>query len=136
MKYWTLIALLGLASSMVFAQETFDLPAEGAQIHLSDYELEMEASEEMKMDVWVVRSKKAKKAKFDAPKFLGSGDLEISVAQDAENLDHYIATIKTNNLTAGKYFYTVSSRSRSIQKVKGTTVSFTVGSANAVTKNE
>lgn len=116
--------------SISFAQQ-FEQPSEGAQIHLSAYEIDLKSTDETKLDIWVVRSKKAKKSKFDTPKFLGPDDLEIVISQDANDADHYVATIKSNGLADGKYFYTVSSRSRSIQKVKGTTVSFVIGGSSA-----
>ncbi len=136
MKNWILTLVLIAIYSTSFAQ-SFEKPDEGAQIHLSAYDVSLASSDQVKLDIWVVRSNKAKKAKLDAPKMLGAESLDIMIDQDPQNLDHYIATVKSSNLEEGKYFYTVSSRSRSIQKVKGTTISFTVGGAStAVTKNE
>ena len=134
MKYWFLSLAMSAIVSIGFAQQ-FEQPKEGAEIRLSSYEIDLNASDEAKLDIWVVRSKKAKKSKFDAPKLLGSADLEIAIVQDPNDQDHYVATVKAENVENGTYFYTVSSRSRSIQKVKGTTVSFNVGATTAVTKN-
>ena len=134
MKNWILFLALNMTIGWVYAQE-FEKPKEGAQIHLSSYEVDIEPTDEIKLDVWVVRSEKARKSKFDTPKFLGSDDLSIEVEQDKDNKDHYIATVTSKGVANGSYFYTVSSRSRSIQKVKGTTVTFNIGKAKTITKS-
>ncbi len=131
-----LLAVLGVASSIGYAQQ-FEQPKNGAKIHLSSNEIEIDATGEKKVDIWVVRSKKAKKAKFDAPKFLGASDLGISIEADPNDPNHFIATLNSAGVKNGKYFYTVASRSRSVQKVTGATVSVIVGGASkAVTKND
>ncbi len=136
MKKMILLAVLGVASSIGFAQQ-FEQPKEGAKIHLSDNAVEMNSATEKKIDIWVVRSKKAKKAKFDAPKFLGATDLGISIEADPNDPNHFIATLNSAGVKNGKYFYTVASRSRSIQKVTGATISVAVNAAaKAVSKND
>lgn len=129
------ILLILFITTVIFGNaQTFEQPKDGAKIYLSENEVGISTGEEATIDVWVVRSKRAKKSKFDAPKFLGSSDLDIQIVQDPNDANHFIATVKTTGVKNGKYFYTVSSRSRSIQKVTGTTVTINVGS-NAVTKN-
>ncbi|MEP5611192.1 MAG: hypothetical protein ABJP45_03025 [Cyclobacteriaceae bacterium] len=135
MKKWILLTILGVATSTGFAQ-TFEQPKDGAKIHLSVNELEMNMSSEATVDIWVVRSKRAMKANFDIPKFLGASDMGISIEADPNDINHFVATINSAGVRNGKYFYTVSSRSRSSQKVVGSTISVVVNAAEAVSKND
>ena len=135
MKKWIVIVTMNASVGIGLAQP-FDAPRDGAKIYLSSYEINMAANDEAQLDLWIVRSKKAKKSKFDVPKFLGPDNLEIQLKQDPNDANHFVAIIKTKGVANGKYFYTVSSRSRSVQKVKGTTVTFNINKADtAVTKN-
>ncbi len=134
MKKLLLLAVLGVASRIGFAQQ-FDPPKDGAKIHLSSNIVEMNMATEKKVDIWVVRSKKAKKAKFDTPKFIGASNLEISIEADPNDSNHFIATINSAGVENGKYFYTVASRSRSVQKVTGATISIAVNAGEVVSKN-
>ena len=135
MKKLLILIVFNFIAGAVVAQQ-FETPKEGAKIYLTSNEVNMALSSETKVDLWVVRSKRATKAKFDTPKFLGSAGLDIQVEADPNDKNHFIATIKNEGVANGKYFYTVASRSRSIQKVTGTTVSINVGAGNAVTKND
>ncbi|MEP1095242.1 MAG: hypothetical protein ABJG78_09040 [Cyclobacteriaceae bacterium] len=135
MKKLILLMILGVVTSTGFAQ-TFEQPKDGAKIYLSTNELEMNMSSEAKVDIWVVRSKRAMKANFDAPKFLGASDMGISIEADSNDPNHFVATLNSAGTKNGKYFYTVSSRSRSSQKVIGSTISVVVGSVEAVSKND
>ena len=103
MKKLILLAILGAVSGIGFAQP-FDQPKVGAKIYLSDYDMDMNVATESKVDIWIVRSNKAKKAKFDAPKFLGSSDLGITIDQDPIDVNHFVATINTAGVKNGKYF--------------------------------
>ena len=132
MKSLIVFAALSFIASIGLAQD-FDVPKDGAKIYLSENAFEIKSASQTTVDVWIVRSKRAKKAKFDAPKFLGSSALGIVIEQDPENADHYIATINTTGVKNGTYFYTVSSRSRSSQKVTGATISLEVVTAEMVT---
>lgn len=124
-----------LAVSVASAQE-FDVPKTGAKIFLSNASLELKATDETTFDLWVVRSKKAAKSKFDQPKFLGSQDFTFEVTPSASNPDTYKVLVKSNDVKPGAYFYTVSSRSRSTQKVTGTTISIKVGPEGQVVASD
>jgi len=135
MKNLILLTILGVATSTGFAQ-TFEQPKDGAKIYLSINELEMNMGSEAKVDIWVVRSKRAMKANFDAPKFIGASDMGITIEADSSDPNHFVATLNSTGVKNPKYFYTVSSRSRSTQKVIGSTISVVVNSSEAVTKND
>lgn len=118
------IALL-FVSGLTFAQE-LEVPKTGAKIYLSNSSFELGTNDELNFDLKIVRSKKATKSKFDAPKFLGSSELEIVLTPDPSDADNFNVSVKSQDVKPGNYFYTVSSRSRSTQKVKGTTITILV----------
>jgi len=133
MKTLTTILTLTLitVSSTLMAQD-FDVPKTGAKIYVTDNTIELSPTGEYTFDLWIVRSNKARKAKFDVPKFSGSKDMDISVEPNSEDPNNYKVTIKSKDVSAGKYFYTVTSRTTGIQRINGTTVSFNVGDVQNV----
>ena len=133
MKNLTTILTLALItmSSATMAQD-FEIPKTGAKIYLTSNNMELAPNGEYTFDLWIVRSNKARKAKFDMPRFSGSEDLNISVEANSSDPDNYKVTIKTKDVVAGKYFYTITSRSTGIQRINGTTASFTVANAQSV----
>ena len=132
MKNLTTIFTLALIaiSSAVMAQDV-ELPAKGAKLYLASNSMEITATGDNTFDLWVVRSLKSKRAKFDLPVFNGSDDLKISIVPNPENRDNYKVTVKTNDLASGKYFYTITSRGNT-RRITGTTASFTVVATKSV----
>lgn len=134
MKNLTTIFTLALItiSSAAMAQDT-DLPAKGAKLFLANNNMEITSTGEQTFDLWVVRSSKAKRVKFEVPKFSGSEDLDISIVPNPENRDNYKVTVKTKDVASGKYFYTITSNSNySYKSITGTTASFTVVATKSV----
>ncbi len=106
--------------------QDFEIPKTGAKIYVKSNSIELNSTGEFTFDLWIVRSKRAQRATFDTPRFSGSKDLEINLEANSEDKDHYKVTVKTKDVTSGKYFYTVSSRTTGIQRINGTTISFVV----------
>lgn len=132
MKKLTLIstALLAFATFTAQAQQT-EAPKEGAKIFIESKTLDVQANGEQTFDVYIVRSKKAGKTSFTAPKFSGADQVSFEVTQDTANPDHFVVKAKGAGVS-GKYFYTVTSKSNSgTQAISGTTLSVSVG-GNAV----
>ncbi len=135
MKRLIAFFLLTASFGLTWAQD-FPKPKQGAKIYLESYEVTIDNVEEATLDLWLVRSKRASKAKFELPKFNGSKELEIVVTRDEQNPDHYVATIDPKGVKNGKYFYTVSGGSAGSHKITGTTISIIVGNnASMVSKN-
>ena len=120
---------------MAIGQE-FEAPERGAKIYAKDYSISVDAGSETTFDLWLVRSKFAKRATFMAPKLITSSGLTFDVKQDAENQDHYIVTVSAKGVETGQYSTTVSARSTGTQKVIGTTLSFDVRSSQAVASKD
>ena len=126
-----LLILFAVTATTAVAQD-FETPKTGAKIYLTENNMELSTNGEQTFDVFIVRSKKASRTKFDAPKFAGSKDLEFDVQQNPDNKDHYTVTVKASDVASGKYFYTITSRSNGVQRINGTTTSIKVGNSSNV----
>ncbi len=137
MKTLTTILTLALVtiSSAVMAQD-FEIPKTGAKIYVTNNSINLATEGEHTFDLWIVRSNKARKAKFDIPRFSGSKDLDITVVANPEDKDNYKVTVKTKDVTSGKYFYTITSRTTGVQRINGTTASFNVGTQTMASAND
>ncbi len=134
-KHFTLLSILFFVASMAMAQN-FEAPKRGAKIYAQEYTISVDAGGETTFDLWIVRSKFAKKANFSAPKLITSSGLEFDVKQDEANKDHYVVTVSANQVAEGQYSSTVSSRSTGTQKVTGTMLSFNIGTAKTVASKD
>ncbi|WP_370089376.1 hypothetical protein [Ekhidna sp.] len=133
-KHITFLSLL-LLGTLAMAQN-FEAPKKGAKIYVEDYTINLDEGGEATFDLWLVRSKFAKRAEFLAPKLLSSSGLTFEVAQDANDVDHYTVKVSAENVKSGQYTSTVSARSTGTQKVTGTTLSFNVVAAQAVASKD
>lgn len=134
-KQFTLLSLLFFVASLAMAQN-FEAPKRGAKIYAQAYTIDVSSDSETSFDLWIVRSKFAKRADFSAPKLTSSSGLKFDVKQDEQNKDHFIVTVSANQVAAGQYTSTVSSRSTGTQKVTGTTLSFNVTAGKAVASKD
>ncbi|NQZ74829.1 MAG: hypothetical protein HRT61_01780 [Ekhidna sp.] len=133
-KYIATLSLM-LLGFISFSQE-FKAPKTGAKIFAQEYMFSLDQNGETSFDLWIVRSKMARRTKFTAPKLVSSSDLQFTVEQDSENQDHYVVTVSANNVPAKQYSATVSSKSNGSQKVTGTTLSFQVLGSPAVASKD
>ncbi|MEP1035062.1 hypothetical protein [Ekhidna sp.] len=134
-KHFALLSILVFVASLAMAQ-SFDAPKKGAKIYAQEYVINIDADSNTSFDLWIVRAKTAKKAKFLAPTLNSSSGLTFEIAQDAENQDHFLVTVAANKVAVGQYTVIVSSRSNGTQKVTGTTLSFNVLASKAVASED
>ena len=134
-KHITLLSLLLLVASVTMAQD-FETPQRGAKIYAQEYSVDIDASGEASFDLWIVRSKYARKSKFSTPKLNTSSGLAFDVQQDSENKDHFIVKVNADNVADGQYTVMVSSSSTGIQKIVGATLSFNVAAGKAVASKD
>ena len=135
MKKHITIILFILLGTFAMAQD-FELPKNGAKIYANDYTISVDADSETTFDLWLVRSRFAKRATFMDPKLISSSGLTFEVAQDENDKDHYVVTVSAKDVETGQYSTTVSARSTGTQKVVGTTLSFNVTPAKAVASKD
>ena len=121
-----LAAILAIGTTSLFAQQ-MEAPKTGAKIYIEERAFEIQPNGESTFDLYIVRSKRAGKTTFETPSFKGAEGIEFDVKQDESNPDHYVVTVKGTATSAGKLFYTVTSKSNSgTQLVSGTTLSVNV----------
>ena len=130
-KHVSLLFALLFVSVAAMAQD-FEAPKRGAKIYAQSYSIDLDVNTEATFDLWIVRSRYAKKTNILAPTFISSSGLSFEVVQDTQDQDHYTVTVSANDVAAGAYTSTVSARSTGTQKVTGTTLSFNVTPGKAV----
>ncbi|WP_420316290.1 hypothetical protein [Ekhidna sp.] len=123
-KFITVLTFIGL-TTFTFGQD-FKAPKQGAKIYAQEYTINLDEDGQTTFDLWIVRSKLAKRAKFEMPTLVSSSELTFEVEQDAENKDHYVVTAFASGVPVGQYTTTVAARSKGTQKVTGTTLSINV----------
>lgn len=134
-KHITLLSLLFFVASLALAQN-FDAPKKGAKIYAQEYTVSIDADGTTTFDLWIVRSRTAKKATFFAPILNSSSGLSFEVEQDSENKDHYVVTANADKVAVGVYTVTVSSKRNGSHTVTGTTLSFNVEAGKAVASKD
>lgn len=135
MKKYIAIFSLMLLGTGVNAQE-FETPERGAKIYAKEYTISVDAEGETTFDLWLIRSRFAKRATFLTPKLISSSNLSFEITQDENNKDHYTVKVSAKDVETGQYSTTVSARSTGTQKVVGTTLSFNVTPSKAVASKD
>ena len=133
-KYLTILSFIFIGVS-AFGQD-FEAPKKGAKIYAKENAISLNADGETTFDLWIVRSKYAKKAKFTSPKLISSSGLQFNVEEDVNDKDHFVVTVSAKGVNEGQYSTTISSRGIGTQKVTGTTLSFSVTSAKTVASKD
>lgn len=129
----TFIALfVGFAS---FAQD-FEAPKKGAKIYIESNSLEIDENEKVSFDIYLIKSRSARKATFENPKFLGPKGIEFEVTQDASDPTHYTVSAKADQIASGDYSVTVTGKRSGIHAVTGTILSLKVNPANSVASSD
>ena len=132
-KLFTILFTLG-AIGLVNAQNT-TVPKEGVVLTVENTKVITQKGVDYQFDLLMVRSKRARKAKFEMPRFFGPKEIVFEVVQSAENPDVYNVTANTTNIEPGKYYYTVTCKSKGMQKAKGFSMSFEVNDGPTVASN-
>lgn len=133
-KHIAFLTLL-LLGTLAMAQN-FDAPRKGAKIYAQEYTITLDAESEATFDLWIVRSRMAKKAEFIAPTLRSSSDLAFVVKQDTEDVDHYMITVSAENVDPGQYTTIVSSKNTGTHQVTGTTLSINIVPAKTVASKD
>ena len=133
-KHITFLTLL-LLGTLATAQN-FEAPRKGAKIFAQEYSISLEAESETTFDLWIVRSRMAKKAEFLIPTLRSSSGLAFEVKQDTENVDHYVVTVSAKDVDPGQYTTIVSSKTNGTHQVTGTTLSFNITPTKTVASKD
>ena len=133
MKNFLTFILVAVAGFVAQAQT--ELPKEGAVLKIENPTIALSKGEPYSFDIELIRSKRARKAEFEMPKINGSKSFQFTVEQSSVNPDLYTVTLNTANVEPGKYFYLVTSKSRSVHKAKGMSISIEIAGTPSVASN-
>ncbi|MEO9872043.1 hypothetical protein [Ekhidna sp.] len=133
-KLISLLTLLLIGT--VALSQNFEAPKTGAKVYTDNYTINLDVNGEETFDLWIVRSKRARRAKFMTPTVLNSNGIKFQVTPDPNNQDHFIVTASSEDVVEGQYTATVAVRSIGTQKVTGTTLSFHINSAKNIASTD
>ncbi len=132
MKKLLLLLSFVAVASLSNAQE---LPKQGVNLTVETPKVVIDKGVKYNFDLVMVRSNRAKKAKFELPRVLGPKGIEFNVEQSESNPDLYKITANAENMEPGKYFYTVTCKGKGMQKAKGLSMSFEVTDGPSMASN-
>lgn len=134
MKKILILLLTAGVFSLANAQST-DLPKDGVILKVENTKVIIQKGIDYEFDILMVRSKRARKAKFETPRIFGNKGISFDIKKSEENVDIYKVVANTENIEPGKYFYTITCKSKGMQKAKGVSMSFEVNDGPAVASN-
>ena len=129
----TLIAIFMVGTAMA---QDFEAPKKGAKIFVDSNEIQINQNDELSFDVYLVKSKGAKKATFETPKFSSPEGLDFFVKEDATDPSHYTVMLKASEIATGDYSIMVNGKRSGIHTVTGTIMSVTVNPSNSVASKD
>ncbi|GAB4237078.1 MAG: hypothetical protein Tsb0034_12010 [Ekhidna sp.] len=130
-----LTLIIALISFSLSAQE-FEAPKKGAKLYVKNALIEVNENDQTSFDVWLVKSRAAKKATFDAPSLVSPEGVDFTVVQDVQDPLHYTVTVKATEITPGDYSVTLTGKRSGIHSVTGAILSLKVQAANAVASKD
>ncbi len=125
-KSFLLVALAVVMSIGMASAQQFEAPKEGVDLKVENTKIAFKKGQQYEFDIYLVRSNKAKRAKFELPQFSGPKGLLFEVKADEATADVFNVTVNAANVEAGKYFYILRANGKGSAKAKGTTMSFEI----------
>ena len=136
MKNQIKLSIIALFVSASLYAQNYEAPKKGAKIYVDDTELEINENGESTFDLYLVKSKVARKASFETPKFLAPEGLDFTVTADENDPYHYTVSVTANEIEQGDYSVTVSGKRSGVHSVTGTILSLKVKPATAVSSKD
>lgn len=129
----SIVALL--FSAATFAQN-FEAPKKGAKIYVENAQIELDENGESTFDMYLVKSKVARKASFETPKFLAPEGFDFTITEDANDPTRYTVSVKAGAIEEGNYSVTISGKRSGVHSVTGTILSLKMSSSAAVASKD
>lgn len=136
MKNLITATLVGFLISFSTSAQDFEAPKKGAKIYVEDNSIEINQNDEVSFDLYLIKSRAARRANFENPRFLAPDGLEFYIKQNESNPSHYSIIAKATEIEAGDYSITVTGRTSGIHSVTGTILSINVKSASTVASTD
>lgn len=132
--FLTTIGILFFSVS-VFAQD-FEVPKKGAKIYVENNSIEIDQNGEVTFDLFLIKSRSAKRTSFANPRFLAPEGLDFYLKQDALDASRYSVIVKASDIKTGNYSVTVAGKTSGTHSVTGTILSFVVKSPSVVASSD
>ena len=132
-------SILTLVFAVIFSSamaQDFETPKQGAKLYVENTVTDVVKNGETTFDLWLVKSKVARKADFETPKVISPEGLKFTVTEDAQNPGHYTVSVKADETLKGTLSATVMAKRSGIHSVTGTILTLNVGSEKAVASND
>ena len=129
MKNQLTITILSFVFALSAFAQDFEAPKKGAKIYVDNTALELNENETLSFDLYLIKSKVARKSTFEAPRFLAPDGLNFTVTQDATDSRLYKVMLNADEIAAGDYSVTVTGKRSGIHAVTGTILSVKVKSS-------
>ncbi len=136
MKNQIITTVLVLLISISTYAQAYDAPKKGAKIYVENNSLEVAQNQEVSFDIYLVKSKVARKATFENPKFVSPAGLDFYVKEDTTDPTHYTVMLKASEIDTGDYSITVSGKRSGIHSVTGTILNVKVNPSNSVASKD
>ena len=136
MKNYILTTLFVLCIGSVTVAQEFEVPKKGAKIYVETNALEVEEAGQITFDLYLVKSKAAKRVSFDDPRFLAPDGLDFFVKKDEDDPSHYEVILQANQIQSGSYSVTVMGKTSGAHSVTGTILSCNVKSSSVVASKD
>ncbi len=102
-----------------------EIPNKGAKLVIDEPTLESPSGQvAVSFDVELLRSSRARKARFDVPRVSGNRGIDTVVKETAK--DQYTVSLSGENVAPGSYTFVISSNGNSFHQVTGATVTLVV----------
>lgn len=122
------ITLLGLSAMA----QNFAAPKKGAKLYVQSTSIEVAEKGATTFDVWLVRSKMARKTIFEDPRAISPAGGSFTITVDPANKDHYTVRLEADDLTTGSYSCSLMTRSAGIHSVTGALLTINIIGGKAV----
>lgn len=136
MKKQLALILTTLSLSLSIMAQDFEAPKNGAKLYTNNSVIELTENGSSTFDLWLVRSKVAKKVSFESPRIISPAGGVFTVSEDPNNKDHYSVKVEAKDLAEGSYSITVMGKRNGIHSVTGTILSLNVLPSNTVATKE
>ncbi len=136
MKNQVTITLIALFIAFSSVAQDFEIPKKGAKIYVENTTVEVNEGGESSFDLFLIKSKVARKATFENPKLMGPKGVSFLVTQDTVDPTRYTVSINAEQITPGDYSITVTSKRSGIHAVTGTFLTLKVNPGNSVASKD
>jgi len=131
----TFALVLTIVSLSLLAQD-FERPKKGAKLYVQDNTIEVSENGATTFDLWLVKSRLAKKVDFETPKAIHPDGTVFTFEKHPQNPDQYSVSVKAEDIETGDHSVTIMGRRSGMHSVTGTIITLRVNPAKSVASSD